>query len=421
MSALESACSRYVGLVTGVDALLAAPSDSRLTHHVATGARGEQRFEAGGAGYAADPAAARAAAIGEAIERYAAAQPHDLTEPRCAARLDGAVEPERFALFGDGQYAAPGFPFVPFTSRTPVRWAAGRSLADGRPVFLPAQLVHLVWDDLAEGEAPIAHATSSALACGASLAEAALAALLEAIERDAFMIVWRNRLTLPLVDASAVSAVVAWERRYLDPARLRRSVVDLSGFHGVATMLAVVEDAAGSIGVGAAAAAEPETAYRKALAEAYATHGAAQRMRVDRVGTQSTPGGVTTFADHIRVYSRPGSAARASFLTASDERVSIADRPRLRASRAVDRLDELVRGLGRTGLEAFAVDVSTPDVTELGLHVVKAVVPELCMLDVREDACFLGGPRLRRAPVDLGLRARELGVHELNLDPHPFP
>lgn len=421
MSALEAVCSPYVGIVTDVDALLAAPADSRLTHVVASGAAGPQPFEAGGAGYAADPRAARAAAIGEAVERYAAARPPALPPPAAADELAGAVDPERFALFADEQYARRGFRFVPFTRRTPVRWACGRSLADGSPALLPAQLVYLVWDELADGELPIAHATSSGLACGASFAEAALAALLELVERDAFMLVWRNRLSLPLVDGSGVGEVVAWERRYLDPARLRRRVVDLSRIHGLPTLLAVVSDAAGSLGVGAAAAADPAIAYRKALAEAYATHGAARRMRESVAHGRGTREEVTTFADHIAVYADPRNAARAGFLVASPHSVPLEAVPRLAPATAEGRLEAVVRRLLAAGIESYAVDVTTPDVADLGLRVVKAVAPELCQLDVRQDACFLGGPRLRHAPVALGLRARALGFHELNLDPHPFP
>ena len=46
------------------------------------------------------------------------------------------------------------------------------------------------------------------MACGATLEEAILSGLLELVERDAFLIAWYNRLSLPLVDWSARSALV---------------------------------------------------------------------------------------------------------------------------------------------------------------------------------------------------------------------
>ncbi len=297
----------------------------------------------------------------------------------------------------------------------------GRSLADDAPALLPAQLVYLAWDELADGEASIVHATSSGLACGASYAEAALSALLELVERDAFMLVWRNRLSLPRIDPHAAHGVVAWERRYLDGARLRRRVVDLSCVHGLPTLLAVVEDGAGSLGVGAAAAASPEAAYRKALAEAYATQGAARRMREDGTSRRAHFEEIATFADHIAVYADPRNAVRAAFLTASPDRVQLDLLPAMAPAPPEEQLEFVARALLDAGVESYAVDVTTPDIADLGLCVVRAVAPELCMLDVRQDACFLGGPRLRRAPVDLRLRGRELAFHELNLDPAPVP
>lgn len=422
MIGLEATCSRYVGIVTHVDELLAAPDDSRLTHVFAIGAAGPEGLEPGGSGYAASPATARAAALGETIERYAAAQlPPSLRLAR-ADELPGAVDPSRFALFAAEQHASPAFPFVPFTRRTRIRWVGGRSLADGSPAFLPAQLVYLAWGQLAEGEELVAYATSSGLACGASFAEAALAALLELVERDGFMLVWRNRLSLPLLDPAGMPELAAWERRYLDPTRLRHDVVDLSCVHRVPTALAVVRDGAGSLGVGAAAAAEPRVAYRKALAEAYAGHGAARRLReAGGDGFRDDFSDVTVFADHIRVYAEPANAPRAAFLTASPVHHPLADCEPLEGTSAEELLETLVVRLLENGVEPYAVDVTTPDVAELGLHVVRAVAPELCPLDVRQDACFLGGRRLRTAPVELGLRSRPTTWARLNRDPHPFP
>lgn len=421
MIGLEAACSRYVGIVAHADALLAAPDDSRLTHVVALGPAPADDLDGGGAGYAADPAAARAAAIGEAIERYAAAEPPAGLPLARACELDGAVDPERFALFAPDQYRRASFPFVPFTRRTRVRWTEGRSLADGARVFLPAQLVYLRWDALADGEEPIGYSTSSGLACDGSFEEAALAGLLELVERDAFMLAWRARLSLPLLEISSVPELVAWERRYLAASRLRLDVVDLSVVHDVPTALAVVRDAAGSLAAGAAAAPDPAGAYRKAVAEAYASHGAARRMRSAAPRFRDDFSDVVSFGDHIRVYAEPANAARADFLTASPARRPIRDVKPLEGQDTTEQLEALVARLVACGIEPYAVDATTPDVAELGLHVVRAVAPELCPLDVRQDACFLGGERLRTAPAALGLRARPLRISELNLDPHPFP
>ena len=423
VSTLEAAYSPYVGIVTHVDELLAAPEDSRLTHVVAVGAWGSDELEPGGAGYAATPAVARAAALGEAIERYAASEQPPQLVLAAADDLANAVEPERFSLFAPWQLAEPGFPFVPFTRATRVRWIDGRSLSDGRLVRVPAQLVYLRWADLPEDEERIGYATSSGLACGECFESAALAALLELVERDAFLVAWRARLSLPRLAATDDHDLVAWERRYLTGSRLRHAVVDLSPVNGVPTALAVVRDTAGSLAVGASSAAEARSAYRKALAEAYAAHGAARRLRRAAAGASAgrEVSEVTTFADHIRLYANPANAARAEFLTAARESIPIGAIRPLRGTRPHEVLQSLVDLLAHTGIEAYVVDITPIDVASLGLTVVRAVAPELCPIDVRQDACFLGVPRLRRAPAVLGFHGRALELDELNRDPHPFP
>jgi ribosomal protein S12 methylthiotransferase accessory factor len=83
----------------------------------------------------------------------------------------------------------------------------------------------------------------------------------------------------------------------------------------------------------------------------------------------------------------------------------------------VEALCERVRA---AGAGAYAVDVTSPDVRELGLVVVKVLAPELCALDVPHAARFLGGSRLYDAPLRLGLRAGAR-LDGVNPEPHPFP
>lgn len=431
-SALESFVSPHVGVVRAVDELLGAPDDARLFHAVAFAGdqrqllgAGAETFE-GGTGYGPSRATARAAALGEAIERYAASYvpDHELVLAS-ADELDGAVDPGRFALFAPEQHADERFPFVPFARSTRIRWVRGRSLATGDDAWLPAQLVYLPWRRLADGEQEIAYSTSNGLACGRTADEALLAALLELVERDAFMITWAARLSFPRLTWRRDADLVAFERRHLAPAGLRHSAVDLSAVHGVPTVLAVVHADArcpGELGVGAAAAPTAREACRKAFVEAYAVHRGARALALGpRRPFRADFADVVEFTDHIHVYALREHAAHAAFLDASRRRRSISDVPPLEGEHAAEHVAALLERLAARSLEAFCVDVTAPDVREAGLHVFRAVVPELCPLDVRHDARFLGAERLRRVPYELGLRPRPLRIDELNPYPHPFP
>jgi ribosomal protein S12 methylthiotransferase accessory factor len=429
---LHRAVSRHTGIVSSLEESLHARHDPPLFRFSCQVGRGAGVLGApldhlsgiGGSGL--DRASAAAAAVGEALERYSATfVPHDRLVTATARELgEGAVEPERFALFSEAQHRTGDLPFVPFTSDTPVTWVRGSSLPRGRAAFLPAELVFL-GDPVAAGNARIGHATSSGMACAADRDEALVRGLCEVLERDAFMIAWANRLSLPLIDWAADDAIRLLDRTLFAPTGLRYAAVDLSLFHRLPTVLGVVRGPAGrpgALGVGAGTAANVERAWWKALAEAFAARSAGIKLALVQ-GNEfpDGPRGVRCFEDHIRYYEDERRAAGTAFLDAGLERVDAASIPTLAGHSAGEVVEELCARVEAAGSSAYAVDVTSPDVRELGLTVIKVLAPELCSLDVVHSARFLGGRRLYETAADLGLRGAPLPPGDVNPEPHPFP
>jgi ribosomal protein S12 methylthiotransferase accessory factor len=428
---LRTLVSPYVGLVRTTGEFASAPDDARL---VRTGVRladlGElvgvgADYRAGGSGTSRE--AATAAALGEVAERYSASYPRDVRARLATAAELGAsaVAPERFALFAERQHAEPGFPFRPFTGSTPVLWVEGFAVADGEPVHLPLQLVRLVWGALpGMGEEPIAYATSSGAACACTRDEAVLRGLLELIERDAFMIAWANRLSLPLLDWRRDERIAALDRRYFAPSGLQYAAVDLSIFFDVPTVLGVVRDWAAdgaALGVGAGCAPTVEEAWVRALSEAFSVRAWARLGWNEDDALARDPSAVRTFDDHIRFYATRERARLTCFLDGSDETRDVRDVDRLEGTCPRESIEALAARLADRGATAYAADVTAADIRDAGLCVVKVVVPELCPLDVQHDARFLGGRRLYRAAFELGLDDSPLTPDDLNPLPHPFP
>jgi ribosomal protein S12 methylthiotransferase accessory factor len=428
---LETLASRYTGIVRRTYDLLRSPDDARLHRVSAEVAEGASlvggdlsAVRSGSGGYHHDRRRAVAAALAETAERYAGCfVPEDALVTASAATLgDEAVPPERFALFHPHQYADRGFPFTPFASDTVVRWTRGRRLRDGAPCWLPAQLVYLGWRAGARNEARVAFSTSNGLACGVTEDEATVAALLEALERDAFMIAWYARLSLPLLDWRGDGALERHARRHFDPTGLRYSAVDLSPFWNVPTVVGVVHGRdAGALGVGAASATTVQEAWRKGFAEAFAVRTWGRVRALDGDGPPAGHAHVRTFADHVELYAHHAYAGRAAFLDASTARRHTSQVAPLPHDTPAATLAALVARVHDAGYEAYAADVTSPDVREAGLSVVKVLVPELCQLDVDYRARFLGSTRLYEVPAALGLRPGTLGYDDLNPDPHPFP
>jgi ribosomal protein S12 methylthiotransferase accessory factor len=422
---LRRAVSPYTGIVTSVEECLASTSEPRLFQaacevgqgEVLLGSSLEHLSGIGGTGTSRSEAAS--AAVGEAIERYSATYvPAEKLVVAAARELPRAVAPERFALFSERQLQSSGFPYCRFTSDTTVAWVEGCELPGGRPAFLPAELVYLGAAS-PSGTSSVGYATSSGLACGETRLETLVRGLFELLERDGFMIVWAGRLSLPLLDLDPFDAE-SFQRT-----GLAFSAVDLSVFHQVPTVLGVVrapDGFPGAVGVGAAAAPTVARAWWKALAEAFACRSAGAKLALLQAGEESgSVGAVETFEDHIVRYADHRHAAATAFLDANPDRVMASSVSPLEGSGAEERLAALCGRVKAAGSSAYAVDVTSPDVAELGLTVSRVITPELCRLDVSHDARFLGGSRLYEAAAMLGLRAEELTEDGVNPDPHPFP
>ena len=418
---LRSAVSPYTGIVRSLEECLYSTTDPPLHQFAAEigGVAGPTR--SGGSGATRRQAAA--AAVGEALERYSlGAVPTDRLVVGSARELGTvAVEPERFALFSARQHGQPGFPFRPFTTETPIAWIEGRSLPDGRRALLPAELVFL-------GHAPppgcasIGYATSSGAACAGRVDDALVRALCEVLERDAFMIVWASRLTLPAVDWSADETISVLDRTLFASVGLPYRAIDLSAFHRLPSLLGVVRaprGCAGALGVGAGTAATAERAWWKALSEAFAARTAGVKLALVADPGRLRAHDVASFDDHIRYYAhRHGAAA---FLDARAASTPVADLPRLEGGTAATQVAALCARVSAAGSTVYVVDVTASDVRALGLSVLKVLAPELCPLDAAHGARFLGGSRLYEAAWRLGLRKRPLREQDVNPAPHPFP
>jgi len=422
---LEEAVSPLVGIVRVAPAIMVAADEARLhafACHVASAARttGAATVEYAGSAHA-DVRRARAASIGEALERYSATFVPDGSTITSAAELGPrAVPPETFALFHERQLV-PGFPFARFTPVTRLSFVEGFSLADGRPAFLPAQLVYLHYD---RSEPAIGYPTSNGLACGPTLAEAVLAALLEVVERDAMMLVWANRLAPPRLTWHDDPWIRALDSRAFAPTGLRYTAIDTSTFFGVPAAIGIVHGARGdqaAIGVGGGCAPTVRDAWRTSLAEAFSVHRWLRGLLAKSPTPLERVEDVRSLEDHTRFHGAPERAGGLAFLEGSDEERSATDVPAVPGETPGEIVAEIVRRLAERGVGAYAVDVTSPDVEELGLKVARVVAPELCALDVFGAAPYRGGERLYRAAFEAGLVERPLTYDDLNPLPHPYP
>jgi ribosomal protein S12 methylthiotransferase accessory factor len=377
------------GVVPSADVLQTTFADVPGVWHasVPSSGRGGWTGASGGVGWSR--AGAVAAAVGEALERYAAGG-YPLPEEPCSNLGSEKVLPlDAFTLFDDRQIADPGFPYGGVWARH----ASGRgtygdayAVGDGARWWVPRFLLGL-GDVTGHGLS-----TSSGLAAGPSRIRALLRATQELIERDALMVTW---------DRSLPGRRVCLAPRYRDPvSALGGTVVAVDATpawspHRVAVVCGWVPlRGMRRIALGAACRATWAEAFDKAFLEwcqgvlfAGVVRMSDPRRRYRRAAD------VRTFEDHAAYYTfHPDHWRRVPLLRGE---LVAAPEPLEPASggRADDRaqLLHLTGALAEAGVRLLCRDLTTCDLAQVGVYAVRVLSPDLVPIWCEHGWPYRGG------------------------------
>ncbi|WP_153427430.1 YcaO-like family protein, partial [Streptomyces alkaliphilus] len=365
-----------------------------------------------------DPDRSRRAAVGEAVERLCgnAAPDHPRADEPLRSHEEltragrPALDPRALVLYSRGQYAARGFPFVPFERNLPVAWTTGHDLRRNTELLVPASLVWVNRPrDPSRPEPPVHHPPLAGTAADPDPDRARAAALREVLERDAVTRWWiggapAHRLFAdapPGDDPGAVALRLALEQAA--GAGLRVGLLRVPCPVGVVVAAAFIEDPARRlVAFGSACRPTAVEAAAKAFTEAIGTHEASLELL-------DPDSGFHRAVRAGRVDPRPFRPHRADRRYALDFRPDLRDvndvrlHLQLHLDPAVQdaRLDRLRRPLPATappdgaeesvgadlpalldltdrhGLRVIAADLTTPRVRRHGWHVARVIVPGL--------------------------------------------
>ena len=417
---------RRTGVVRHVTEVGLQPGAPRFFHYGAeaasTQAFGHEANFSNTGGASIFPEVAQAKAVGEAVERYCAAiyDPGLLTLCSYNENSENCIDPCLFDYFAEEQFEDPKFPWKQFTRSTKVRWAQCRNLVSGQEALVPAAMVYVPYIYyLDTGDTPITQPISTGLACHCSFAEAAIGAICEVVERDAFMLVWQSCECPAGIDQQTLTP----ELRDI-AVRFSRDgdhlvIIDITSDLGVPTTLSLLaSDRAERPALCAAAstAVSSEEATRKSLEELAHTH---RYMSLIRAGMDPneliSPSEIATQRDHLQFWCAHQNQALASFLFQPELRPFV-NRKVEEDANAVKSLQALAARMRSHGHEVFVTDLTTPDIEGLGLKVVRAVIPGLHPLFMGHWIRGMGGKRLLSR-----LRSVGRGPTEQNHAPHPYP
>lgn len=357
-------------------------------------------------------------AVAEAAERYASSVFDETDYILASARELGsaALDHRRWPKCSAAELADPRCQLHAFDPDRPIRWVEGYSVTRGRKVWLPLVMSHLVFE-LLPGEAFWAPITTG-IALHDCPYRAAVAAICESIERDAIALTWICRLPLPrlvldaappreVAEALARAAGLPLQHRFFD------ATTDL----GVPTVY-LLQTYEGhpqlASFVGCSTEFDPWTACGKVVREACVARTAIPYFQE----IPDDPLQFTRLEFGASYMGRPEQAGAFGFLSGHGRESPISRLAPGSQADAREEFDWLVARFRALDFELTLVDLTTDDLREQGLSVIRAVTPDLMPLDFLPSARYLGHARLRDYPRKAGYGRFERAA--ANPYPQPF-
>jgi len=355
-----------------------------------------------------DPWLAFRKASAEAVEREGFREPRRLTWGSLNSLANG-LDPTQFVKYSEGQYASTGFPYERFDPDVARLWTEGLDLKSGLAVQVLAELVFsrasLAPHEKAQ-RTPFSQMTSSGCAASTSRDDAVFRALLEVIERDAFMRHWLAQSPGLPISSSRLSPPIRSRIRTLEQAGCRVVVQKLDSPWAHVCLVAAQHEALHFTTMGTAASADFRKAIEGALDETEARvyawiHGHEPRI--------TGPAEVATTDHHFELYGLKRYFRRADRVLFPAHRASGASEAPIRP-RPFKTAGQLIDRFAARRVSPVMVDITPEhcfvDQGRTPLSVVKVLVPGLLPISFGHQ----------REP--LGMVAR---IHPGSKFPHPFP
>jgi ribosomal protein S12 methylthiotransferase accessory factor len=374
-------------------------------------------------------------------------------------------------LYSDEKYS-PGLPHTRSSEEdVPIDWVEGQSIVTSKKVFVPARAVYLHYNRLPNKNSEYHYLLTSAcltagLGTDATYTLAVLHALLEVVERDAFMITWLCKLPMPKVDLNSTMDIVqndisigdsddnykaiindivkAYERRGI-AINVNALILDTKN---IPTFMATAIDSSSgrsdspASAIGLACHPISDVAILKAILEAgQARQYLRRKMRMPnykgRLASIKKFENIKNMEDHALLYTDIQMLEAFDFLLHNrSSQIDISKLPNnnkttselgAQEGQLLDYCTTNLRKI-RADTDIVAVDVTTPDILTLGLYVARVFITGFepirlgSFSSYKEDNLYgiKNNSRLFELPQKLGFYDKPLSIKQLNAFPHPF-
>lgn len=304
-------------------------------------------------------------------------------------------------------------------------WIEGYSWIHEAPILLPAQTISAHPDVRArihtKIEPFIRYAVTTGLATHSDRSSALLGGAMEIIERDAYMIMWLNELSLPrihlnpLADANnELKAALALCARYRLVPHALQLLTDAPA-HAICIVLEDQTGCAPRFAIGLKAHRDPVAAILGALNEALRARRAARMATYSTSDTTLPVAHTIGHHDRIAYWAHPENAPKLEFLIRGPE-ITHVEKP-WESDSAPEHLDRIISWCKDSKYEFTSVSFTKSRANVTPWHIEMVVIPELQPIYYSESMPHSGGTRLQTIPALYGYPVRSSFYTN---EPHPF-
>ena len=357
-----------------------------------------REVSSGGLGVNENENVALLSCIAEAVERYCMSfvKKDDIIFSY-KKDLDERHVFKKFHLYTDEQYKINQEFLNP--NKDKIHWVKINSVDSKNWMYWPASLIYLPFD-LSK---PVAETTSTGMAAGLSIDDCVKSGLLELIERDSLMINFMQELNPPELEVDTISGcnielIKSIKKKY------KIHIYKLYNDLNVPSYFSIIyTKRLGKIhyGIGACSHFDSDIAINKSLKECLFTYFYSKNIMDLR---KTNPDEIKTLYEHFLYYQRENF----KYLLFNSEKISY--------QKEKISYKELLKKLKNKNMEVYYKELTTSDIKDTKLKVVKVVVPGLIDLNKSHIYQRLDAERFWTVPRELNLKC-----DKLSSKPHPFP
>ena len=382
-------------------------------------------------GCAPDSDTALMRACAEAFERHSVAtcrKEKFIKESYLRLREKGAVDPLRFVPFSKNQLQKKTnyYKLILNLRKTEINWIEAKNLFDNKRYFVPAQLSCIFYESLKD-EPRLRQVSTNGAAAGSSWEHATYAALSEAIERDALLIHYLNKISPPQISPESIkdpkiNKLLETYKRY----NLKVYILDITTDIKIPTLMVLAFDRTKkgpAVSIANKADFNPEETIFDILYDLLRVR-PAMRLRLNKENfakINKIYPDIRTIPERLLLWSQPKMVKNIEFLTRGKKKPVSEIGFSSEETDFGKKLEILKGALKSAGInEAYIIDITSQEARENKIWVAMSLVPALYPLYLNEGFKYLGVERLYQVPVKLGYFKKPKSEEEINKVPHPM-